>query len=97
MLIGVCVHPIDTATHATIPEGWRWAVHLGDDWGDMANCLNAGWQPTEQDAAMAGEAAAVCAVRVARLVSPGLEVRMEASVLAVDPIPADHDFISIGA
>lgn len=97
MTIGVCVHAVDIVAHPDVPEGWRWAAHLGTDWGDLGTCLNAGWQPTQADAAIAGEAAAVCAVKVARLLSPGVDVQMCTESLECDPIPADGDFISIGA
>lgn len=97
MTIGVCVHAVDTVAHPDVPDGWRWAAHLGTDWGDLGTCLNAGWQPSQVDAAIAGEAAAVCAVKVARLLSPGVEVCSVTVTLDADPIPADGDFISIGA
>lgn len=97
MTVGVCVHAVNTAAHPTVPDGWRWAVHLGTNWGDVSSCLNAGWQPTQVTASMAGEAAAVCAARVARLLSVGADVVMSTTVLEFDPIPADGDAVSIGA
>lgn len=97
MRIGVVVHAVDTASHETIPAGFRWAVHLGDHWHDMATCLNAGWEPTEVEAAMAGEAAAVVGVRIARLLSAGTEVDTTTTVLDFDPVPADADTLTIGA
>lgn len=85
-IIGVLVHPVDTAVHTTVPEGWRWACHLGDQWDDIDSCLNAGWAPTESEAAIAGEAAGVCAVKVTQLLSPGTDVQMPTTVLEFDPI-----------
>jgi hypothetical protein len=83
MLIGVCVHEINTDSHPTIPPGWRWAVHVGDVWSDVGSCLNAGWEPSRQSAEMSGEAAAVCAVKVARLFTPAT---CETVLLDSDPI-----------
>lgn len=97
LTIGVCVHAINTDAHATVPDGWRWAVHLGTDWADLGSCLNAGWEPTEVDARIAGEAAAVCAVKVARLLVPGDTVHMATAVLDADPIPGGADRITVGA
>jgi hypothetical protein len=97
LTIGVCVHAVDTEAHATVPDGWRWAVHVGADWGDLGSCLNAGWEPSEVAARLAGEAAAVCAVKVARLLAPGDDVDMTSVALDVDPIPGGADRITVGA
>lgn len=98
LTIGVCVHAVNTEAHASVPDGWRWAVHLGTAWGDLSSCLNAGWEPSEVAAAMVGEAAAVCAVKVARLLSgPGDTVDMSSVVLDADPIPGGADSITVGA
>lgn len=97
LTVGVCVHALNTDAHATVPDGWRWAVHLGEAWADLDSCLNAGWEPSQLDARLAGEAAAVCAVKVARLLSPGDEVAMSSVVLDADPIPGGADRITVGA
>ena len=69
MHLTVFVHPIDTERWPTVPPGWRWAVVHGGDPSDMSpeRCLNAGFEKTQQEAAMAGEAAMVVGVKVARL------------------------------
>jgi hypothetical protein len=94
MLIGVCAHPINTDAHATVPPGWRWAVHVGDNWADLGSCLNAGWEPSKSSALLAGEAAGVCAVKVARLFGAA---RMDTFEIDHDPIDAGNDLIQIGA
>jgi hypothetical protein len=82
-------HPVDVDTHPTYPPGFRWAVHVGEDFADMSSCLNAGWEPTLLAARMAGEAAAVCAHKVAARFDPS--VGYLPVVLDVDPVPAEAD------
>lgn len=95
MLIAVAVHPIDVNAHPSVPSGYRWAVHVGDDFTNLDPrwCLNAGWEPTVQTAAIAGEAAAVCAARVARRLGQPAEVRT--FHLLTDPT-GGRDPISLG-
>lgn len=88
LLIHVLVHPVDTMAHPTVPPGYRWAVHFGADWADLDTCLNAGWQPTDIDAALIGEAAAVCAARVAMRLGVAF---------AGDTVQLEHDPIAAGA
>lgn len=71
MILHVYVHQIDTVAHPDQAAGWRWAVHYDRTPGDMGTVLNAGWQPTRQDASMIGEAAAVVGVRAAQLAGDG--------------------------
>jgi hypothetical protein len=85
LLIGVCVHEINTAEHPDQPPGWRWAVHVGTQWGDMKTCLNAGWEQSRQTAGMAGEAAAVVGAGIAVLCGERPEVRTWQ--LSYDPQP----------
>lgn len=88
MLIVALAHPIDTAAHQSCPPGWRWAVHVGRDYADMRSCLNAGWEPTLIAARLSGEAAAVCAHKVAEMFRP---TGFEAVVLDHDPVPSSAD------
>lgn len=96
MLLGVVVHPINTLAHPSVPPGYRWAVHAGNDWANVAtdSCLNAGWEPDRNTAAIAGEAAAVVGARVARLCGELVEVRTWQ--LDHDPILPGRDLITIG-
>lgn len=89
--IGVVVHAIDMVTHPTQPHGWRWAVHIGANWRDMSTCLNAGWQATQGDAAVIGEAAAIVGSKVA-MCCTGQDWRNPTIVLNYDPTPDEaHD------
>jgi len=31
VIVTVWVHPVDVVKFATVPEGWRWCVGVGDD------------------------------------------------------------------
>jgi hypothetical protein len=95
VLIGVVVHPINTLAHPSVPPGWRWAVHVGDDWADLSTCLNAHWDRDEYSARLMGEAAAICAAKVARLL--GSDVTTRSQVLDGDPIKPGSDLIKIGS
>jgi len=95
MIIGIVVHPVNTEKHPTVPAGFRWACHIGEDWPDMSLCLNAGWAPTQSEAAIAGEAAGVCALKVARFLTPGVECTMPTTVLDTDPTEAEADTVTI--
>lgn len=95
MLIGVVVHPINTLAHSSVPPGFRWGVYLEDRWADLGRCMNAGWEPTAGAAAMAGESAAVCAVRAAQACGRA-DARMETTMLDYDPVPAGRDLITVG-
>jgi hypothetical protein len=87
-MVHVIVHPIDCNTHPTIPPGFRWSVEFG------GHCLNAGWEPSRPSAAMAGEAAGVCAVRAAQMC--GADVSLKTVHLEHDPIPAsDADVLTV--
>jgi hypothetical protein len=94
MIVGVVVHQINTLVHPTIPPGFRWAVHVGTAWDDMTSCLNAGWAPNAAEAAITGEGAAVCAVKVARIL--GHDLTIASTMLDHDPIRAGNDLIQIG-
>jgi hypothetical protein len=112
VLIGVCVHEVNTLAHPSVPPGFRWAVHVGDSWSDLKTCLNAGWEPTHAVAAMAGEAAGVCAAKVAQLFFlrmskadidvdvvariVGDGVQMRTFHLDHDPVRAGGDFVTVG-
>lgn len=95
LLIRLVLHEIDTVIHPTIPPGWRWAVMVGAvEHHDMSACANAGWCPSETEAALEGEMVAVTAVKVARML--GVPVSYEQVRLDYDPIPVDGDLVTIG-
>lgn len=87
--IRALAHPVNTLAHHTIPPGFRWAVYVGENWADMDSCLNAGWEPTLDGAAIAAEAAAVCAAKVALM--HGTEVDGKSIRLDHDPIEQGND------
>jgi len=93
MELTVLVHPIDTVAHPTIPPGFRWAVYVGIDWPDMMTCLNAGWCPTQYEAAIEGEAARVVGARVAMLCSV-IPSTPPTFFLDADPIPSGCDIVT---
>lgn len=94
MLIGVVVHPINTLAHPTVPPGFRWAVHVGESWSDLSTCLQAGWEPDQAGAALAGENAAVVGVKVANLC--GQHAELKTTLLEFDPIGVGKDFVTVG-
>jgi hypothetical protein len=92
--VTVLVHPINTEAHPSTPPGFRWAVYVGDgSWADMGRCANAGWCPTQGEAAMEGEMVGVCAAKVARVF--GVPVEYAVVTLDHDPIPTGGDFINV--
>ena len=95
MLLGVVVHEVNTLAHPSIPPGWRWAVHTGDNWSDVSTCLNAGWEPSQNQALLSGEAAAVVGAKIARILGETSEVR--SWVIDRDPIRAGGDLITVGS
>ena len=92
MQIIALAHPIDTVTHPSYPPGWRWAVHIGSDFADIGSCLNAGWEPSESQARLAAEQAAVCAHKVAALFTLA---SFETVTLSHDPVPAAADHLPL--
>jgi hypothetical protein len=89
------VHAINAAAHPSIPPGWRWAVHLGDpDPERLDGCANAGWCPTENEAALEGEMVAVTVVKSLRMF--GIPVEYQLVRLDRDPIPVGADLVSLG-
>lgn len=91
--IRALAHPISPKAHPTVPPGFRWAVYIGENWADLNTCLNAGWEPTIEQAALAAEAGAVCAAKVALL--HGTEVDGRSVRLDHDPIEQGNDRIVI--
>lgn len=61
----MCVHVIDERSSPGAGGMWRWAVHIGRDFADKESCLNAGAEPTRDEALLRGQAVAVAAARVA--------------------------------
>ena len=93
--VTVFVHAIDTAAHPGTPPGyWRWAIHIGQTPADLAECVNAGGEPTAQEAHLAGEMVGVAVAKALELV--GHPVRYRVVELPHDPIPSGQDRISIG-
>lgn len=89
--VTLVLHPVDTEAHPTVPAGWRWAVMAGTSTppGETRFCCNAGWCPTEAEAALEGEMVAACAVKVLRMF--GVPAAYNQLRLDRDPIPAGHD------
>jgi len=89
--VTVVVHPIDTASHPTVPAGWRWAVMAGINIppADLDRCANAGWCPTKQEAEFEGDTAGVTAVKALRMF--GIPAAYALLPLDYDPIPAGCD------
>ena len=93
--VTVFVHAIDTAAHPSVPSGyWRWAVHVGHNPADLQECVNAGGEPSPQEARLAGEMVGVSVAKALELA--GHPVRYRVVELPQDPIPAGNDRISIG-
>lgn len=94
--VTVLVHPVDTASHPSVPPGYRWAVMVGDgSFADMDRCANAGWCPTPSEAAMEGEMVGVTAAKALRAF--GIPAGYAVVTLDHDPIPAGCDVVHIGA
>jgi hypothetical protein len=90
----VVVHPINTAAHPTVPEGFRWAVMLGPCGpGDMSRCANAGWCPDRKRATAEGDQNGATGTRALRVA--GLNVRYGEAIqvlqLDYDPVAAGND------
>lgn len=88
------VHPVDREQHPTYPEGWRWAVMVGEGpFSDVARCVNAG-HCTDRDKALeeadrhAATAAATAQVVAAQVLGGLTRPLIE---LDHDPIPAEAD------
>lgn len=93
--VTVFVHPVDTAAHPSTPAGyWRWAVHIGHNAADLAECVNAGGEPAGPLAHLAGEMVGVAVAKALEAV--GHPVRYRVVELPHDPIPSGQDRISIG-
>lgn len=94
-VVMLVVHPINTAAHPTVPAGWRWAVMLGEGSpSDVERCPNAGWCPTQQEAALEGETVAVTVAKALRAF--GIPASFRTLTLDDDPIPAGGDRIHVG-
>lgn len=90
-VITVVVHEVDTVAHPTVPPGWRWAVMVGDrPPGDLAACANAGWEPDDRSAAVAGETVGAAAAKALRMCGVPADYR-GVLLLDHDPIPAGGD------
>jgi hypothetical protein len=83
----VFVHRVDTDRFPSVPPGWRWCVSMMDDPSDARGWLNAGWEPSEQMAAMGGESNAVTASRALRLA--GVPCQSRTVDLDHDPCPPE--------
>lgn len=87
VVIRVVVHRVDVDRFGSCPQGWRWCVSALPDPSDVRGWLNAGWEPDQLGAAMAGEAAGVCALRALRLAQVEVSAH-PTEVLNRDPCPA---------
>jgi hypothetical protein len=96
MIVSVFVHQIDAEAHPSTPQGWRWAVHLGANPRDMRTCLNAGWCPAQQVAAIEGEAVGVAVTKALRFA--GHPCDYTTRTLEYDPTPPEAsglDLVSV--
>lgn len=92
--VTVLIHPVDTGKHPTIPPGWRWAVMIGNrPPNDLDACANAGWEPDERSAAVAGEEVGAAACKALRMC--GLPASYRVLTLPADPIDAGNDKITV--
>lgn len=92
--IFVLVHPVDREQHPTYPEGWRWAVMVGEGpFSDTRRCANAGFCPTRQEALEEGDRHAATAAAAAQLVAVQVLGAYTRPVVELDhdPIPAEAD------
>jgi hypothetical protein len=88
------VHPIDTAVHPTVPEGFRWAVMVGPcPPGDMSRCANAGWCPTPDEAIAEGDQNGATTTRALRLAGHNVRYGEAVQVMQLDydPIAPGND------
>lgn len=94
MIVSVFVHQVDTDVHTTVPPGWRWAVHLGANPTNLAQCLNAGWSPNRLDAEFEGEKVSVATVKALRMCGVACEWA-PGRLLDHDPIPPHGDRLQV--
>lgn len=87
-MLGVVVHAVDVATHPIQGPGFRWAVHMGNNWRDPSSILNAGQCLSRQDAEIIGELAAVVGAKVAFALT-GEHWYQHAVFLDYDPTPPE--------
>ena len=85
--VTVVVHPVDVELHPTVPAGYRWAVMVGGrPPTDLGYCVQAGHDPRQDLALVAGEmVGTACVQTLRRLGSPG---RYGVLRLDYDPLPA---------
>ena len=86
MEIVVCVHEVDEVSSPGAGGLWRWAVHVGRDFGDMGSCLNAGAEGERWLAELRGQAVAVAAAKVAQLCGE-LELTDDPTTVVLDHDP----------
>jgi hypothetical protein len=86
MEIVVCVHEVDEVSSPGAGGLWRWAVHVGRDFGDMGSCLNAGAEDERWLAELRGQAVAVAAAKVAQLCGE-LELTDDPTTVVLDHDP----------
>lgn len=88
--IWMFVHPIDTERYPHTPEGWRWCVQLNGDPADHRAWLNAGWAPTERDAATTAE---MVGVTVAKGFQAAFSMRFERELRRLENDPTEIDIV----
>lgn len=54
-------HRVNTDRFPSVPPGWRWCVSMLADPSDPRGWLNAGWEPTQYLAELAGQTNAATA------------------------------------
>ncbi|MFN0088678.1 MAG: hypothetical protein ACKVWR_00190 [Acidimicrobiales bacterium] len=86
----VVVHEIDVETHPSCPPGWRWCVQLGGaPYDDARRWLNAGWEPSERLARLAGEQVATAIDRAFALLGVRPPAPLTVVRLDADPCPPE--------
>ena len=85
VVLPIVVHPHEAMGVC----GWRWAVHFANtDWADMRHVLNAGLEPTLNDAKIQGERVAVAVVKAFRAYGINAAMAMH-ELLDTDPVPKE--------
>lgn len=93
-VVTVFVHAVNALAHPSAAGKWRWAVHLGSDPRNLAQCGNAWGADSRAEAEFWGEAVAACSVKFLRMA--GLQVRYAGvQQLDFDPVPAGGDLVQV--
>lgn len=88
LVLYTIVHPIGPDDVASVPDGWRWAIHT-DNRFDQVNigCVNAGWEPTRAEAESMLSRVLITARRA--LTAAGVKSTVAATTLTDCPLTPD--------